>query len=979
METIDITSDMFTEEDSSTDNTELNITSDMFTDATNEDVAVEDTPVNDIGQINVSANKGLVNPKFEAIANLYEAKRATLENKKKLVSDSIVFSDNEKQLQLSKIDEEIAGLKIQMDKDVKDATDDTLFDKFSKGAEIGARTMVEPLVALATLSENVSNLMRDAVGIEKSNIFNNFAKENQEEIDRISAELGYDPDDIFTPENVSRFGTQLAETIVPFTKMGRASSVADDIISKASDLTKGVTTKTREALKENATNIGLVTTGSELMHKIGQGEEPVKATGEAVVTGVASGVTAKAIGYTMNLMKGKEGLVLERLKQNLHMSTAQEEGYYRNYATMVGKQSKDLTDGERATALVLANKDAEGILYNSLSRGDTSVIHSQFNTYAKQVSDELLNKFNSGNEVDVSKSMIEVNEAYKGVWRSFKEILNNNHQLDMVKLPKNIEVRSTLSRLARYTGDKKLQMQINSGEVSLPELLKAKQLLGDSIFGKNTKDLGVKETLKLGNDKKSYDEISKLFDDNIPEPLMESYTALKDITKVKANADILDLYKRFVNKGQNITQADLDDMTKSMMAKQEGSSYNSFINLIGENSTKANEVENILIKNIVTKNTKEGFTDFVKVVDNLENLNFRTPEGKALKGFLEEYKKVFRNVYDVELGQVGTATADVGLTTNPANAVAYALHRMWFNKATEFLGATQQQRNVYLLKTLPSVLNTKNMPKAYNLKEQRGAIELDRLTDSLKDISSRSPEAYEIGTTEGRYDSSQMIGKEGATRLGSQYMDNLDNAVREFTKEDIRDIWEETKWFYDDVDDRWKFHLSGDDVNIKLGRNDMIAGGNYKVSDVIDMPKIFEAYPEIANAKLTIKYDPENFTTLGHYVPATGEIMINTANAVMSKDKLIKSVKETLVHEIQHSIQGYEGFASGGSVESAGSFRNYLSLHGEVEARALTKGTGEYPGSLYGNEYLMQGLNRDVQNYRGVPAGSGKTKEPIAK
>jgi hypothetical protein len=40
------------------------------------------------------------------------------------------------------------------------------------------------------------------------------------------------------------------------------------------------------------------------------------------------------------------------------------------------------------------------------------------------------------------------------------------------------------------------------------------------------------------------------------------------------------------------------------------------------------------------------------------------------------------------------------------------------------------------------------------------------------------------------------------------------------------------------------------------------------------------------------------------------------------------------MHEIQHAIQAYEGFASGGTIRDAGSYENYRNLAGETEARA---------------------------------------------
>ena len=90
------------------------------------------------------------------------------------------------------------------------------------------------------------------------------------------------------------------------------------------------------------------------------------------------------------------------------------------------------------------------------------------------------------------------------------------------------------------------------------------------------------------------------------------------------------------------------------------------------------------------------------------------------------------------------------------------------------------------------------------------------------------------------------------------------------------------------------------------------SGGAATLSQVLDHPKLFTAYPEITSVRIeTINPESESryrgfmrYGTGGE--PATiGVVTGRGADAT----------KRTLMHEIQHWIQDYEGFASGASVE----------------------------------------------------------------
>jgi hypothetical protein len=280
----------------------------------------------------------------------------------------------------------------------------------------------------------------------------------------------------------------------------------------------------------------------------------------------------------------------------------------------------------------------------------------------------------------------------------------------------------------------------------------------------------------------------------------------------------------------------------------------------------------------------------------------------------------------------------------------------------------------------------------------------------LKSISEQGAEEFEIGQKGGYYESSQMIGETGAGRMIDEDAARLaaekqigdmvvpSEARRVFSEGDITDAanvkktWEKTQWYFDQVDDSWKFHLDGKDVKISAGKDKFFTEGQHKLKDLIDMPQLYEAYPEIADRVVHITSMVDR-RTLGFYRPSDGSIGLNRQFDWTQKGtiKPIKNIKETLVHEIQHAIQGLEGFAKGGNTSGL-TYQQYLSLHGEVEARALTVGqVGKYPKSLYKEEYfksrpvehgsigevVSKPLLTDQPNYRGTPPGSGEAVEKI--
>lgn len=156
-------------------------------------------------------------------------------------------------------------------------------------------------------------------------------------------------------------------------------------------------------------------------------------------------------------------------------------------------------------------------------------------------------------------------------------------------------------------------------------------------------------------------------------------------------------------------------------------------------------------------------------------------------------------------------------------------------------------------------------------------------------------------------------------------MDNLSVARKmEEEKKDAKEIkmatgWErgaDGKWRYEMPDAKIKdtMNVGGGQI-VKRYEDDMLWNGG-KLSDVIDAPELFKAYPQLKNVRIETDAIMNDMPSHGEYDSKTNTITIHA-------DEL-KYMNDILNHEIQHAIQGIEGFATGGSPTT---------IRGEVKKR----------------------------------------------
>lgn len=134
-------------------------------------------------------------------------------------------------------------------------------------------------------------------------------------------------------------------------------------------------------------------------------------------------------------------------------------------------------------------------------------------------------------------------------------------------------------------------------------------------------------------------------------------------------------------------------------------------------------------------------------------------------------------------------------------------------------------------------------------------------------------------------------------------MEALQQAIEmEKNGADKYDIWKETGWMQG-ADGRWRFEIKDNLNDIDLSGLDNPSVG-HTLSSIYNNSKLYDAYPWLADVIVVADLDREGAS-------------YDKGNGIIHLSKSIqKKSKTSLIHEIQHAIQEYEGFAGGGSPET---------------------------------------------------------------
>ena len=155
----------------------------------------------------------------------------------------------------------------------------------------------------------------------------------------------------------------------------------------------------------------------------------------------------------------------------------------------------------------------------------------------------------------------------------------------------------------------------------------------------------------------------------------------------------------------------------------------------------------------------------------------------------------------------------------------------------------------------------------------------------------------------------QMAGENAKTAA----LDKLEQAKAMAEDSSSEEIYKATGWIKG-YDGKWRFEIPDNLEAISLGK--LLKNKYAELGEIYDNPQLFEAYPKLKNVIVFIEELGER---TGGFASLTG---ITISASLKNNDK----VKSTLVHEIQHLIQGREGFACGGSPKNA-----RAQIRGEIE------------------------------------------------
>lgn len=180
----------------------------------------------------------------------------------------------------------------------------------------------------------------------------------------------------------------------------------------------------------------------------------------------------------------------------------------------------------------------------------------------------------------------------------------------------------------------------------------------------------------------------------------------------------------------------------------------------------------------------------------------------------------------------------------------------------------------------------------------------------------------------------------------------LDKAVKLYKEgKSSQRVWEETGWYKDFRDEKWKFEIPDRGMqakSVEIPEGELIHVGekpsvdkfkpdsSVLLSEVIEHPLLFKIYPELKEVNVFVDktMQPreagawERYKTIG--------ISPEVAKALGENSLQARAV---ILHEIQHLIQNIEHFGKGGSPSQFKkktpdeAYKAYMALPGEIESR----------------------------------------------
>lgn len=141
------------------------------------------------------------------------------------------------------------------------------------------------------------------------------------------------------------------------------------------------------------------------------------------------------------------------------------------------------------------------------------------------------------------------------------------------------------------------------------------------------------------------------------------------------------------------------------------------------------------------------------------------------------------------------------------------------------------------------------------------------------------------------------------------------------------DVVHKETGFFRGADGRWRYEINDSaskftekwhedpEKSYTMGSGATIA----KLGDILDHPELYKAYPMLKD--INVIRDPGYGSIGAVYEAGSGPGKL--VNAQIRMGTAASGNQGTLMHEVQHAIQGYEGFAKGGNPESGVAYLKY--------------------------------------------------------
>lgn len=357
---------------------------------------------------------------------------------------------------------------------------------------------------------------------------------------------------------------------------------------------------------------------------------------------------------------------------------------------------------------------------------------------------------------------------------------------------------------------------------------------------------------------------------------------------------------------------------------------------IGDQSQK---VQKGLVETVKELNAEQGIR-FIRRMDLLS-------ESESFRNAVEEYEKIktlivapraikrtrFKSMYEKVLRDNGYSDSDIEKYKNDAAAGEAEALKLKSQYAKKRKTAENNVKNL-IAEPLKSKkwLETSGRNFYVDFSASLEVVQSDRVTSELLNEHGVKGITYEGGTDGrcfvvfddkainiiNRYNQSAGIHARTANR-------GLLNEAQAMAAEGKmqREIYEKTGWRRG-ADGKWRFEIPDnlDKIDIKKLQS---TKQFFTLGEIYDNEKLYEAYPFLR--EVTIQKEKLDGNRLGY---SEGDYLI-----VIDNDVDEWFTPGTIIHELQHIIQNYEGFASGGNTRQVRTLVNEAIRKKTEEARSL--------------------------------------------